>query len=701
MENALLSSRRAPLLPLLCALLAAALLAGGARAGFDAPATLQSTTPQPNSYFGFAVTGGDFNGDGYDEVAVAAPYASVGGLANAGEVNVFAAPSLAPGPTLRQPAPEAEARFGWALAAGDMNGDTLDDVIAGAPYADVGATDGAGRVFIMRGPDFSAVTAIDNPSPETNARFGGALATGDINNDSHLDLVVGAPETPVSGLTRAGKTFVFLGPGFTSYYSLQDPQPEAQAYFGRAVATGDLEGDGDDDVIIGAPDSDVAGGFVDAGQAFVFVAPALGAPSLLQDPEPMSGAFFGRAVTSGDFDDDGDDDVMVGAYGSDVPPHACAGQVFVFAAPSLQFSKMLQEAVPELDAYFGFALTTGDVNSDGYADAVIGAHDADSGGLAATSGGEAYIYLGPALDEFIFFEDPQPERFAFFARSIALADVSGDGRDDFVAGAPWSDVGTSLDAGEAFVFLAEPDADGDMISDAEDNCPSVFNPDQANTLLGPIDNGPVVPGDDVTNPYEDRVGDACDDDADNDLLSDAEEAARGTDPALRDSDGDRVTDGAEVLLSSDPLDAGSRPSCSLPSDADRDCLPAAVEALLGSSDSLKDSDGDGIGDGIEIRGWGTSPMLPDSDGDGCDDDKEIADVNGDAMANGLDYVRVLQRVFAVQDDDPADGDPVPDPDPQVSPAFDLNKDGMMNSLDAVIAALNSSLVEPPSACDCR
>ena len=64
-------------------------------------------------------------------------------------------------------------------------------------------------------------------------------------------------------------------------------------------------------------------------------------------------------------------------------------------------------------------------------------------------------------------------------------------------------------------------------------------------------------------------------------------------------------------------------------------------------------------------------------------------------------MRVLQRVFAVQDDDPADGDPVPDPDPQVSPAFDLNKDGMMNSLDAVLAALNSSLVEPPSACDCR
>jgi hypothetical protein len=90
-----------------------------------------------------------------------------------------------------------------------------------------------------------------------------------------------------------------------------------------------------------------------------------------------------------------------------------------------------------------------------------------------------------------------------------------------------------------------------------------------------------------------------------------------------------------------------------------------------------------------------------SDGDRCDDDKEVADVNGDAVVNTLDYVRILQRVYNVQDDDPSDGNPVPDYDMVVSPAFDVNKDGMMNALDAVLVALNSNLVESPGVCDCR
>ena len=245
------------------------------------------------------------------------------------------------------------------------------------------------------------------------------------------------------------------------------------------------------------------------------------------------------------------------------------------------------------------------------------------------------------------------------------------------------------------------DWDGDGVADDADNCPYVYNPAQTNTNAQTIDNAPVVAGDDVTNPYGDAVGDACDSDDDNDWLDDVDEAAVGADPLDRDSDGDRVLDGAEVLLGSNPLDPDSRPSCAGIVDDDRDCLPAHVEAAFGSSDAIKDTDGDGINDGIEVKGWGTSPVAGDSDGDGCDDDKEIADVNGDAVANALDYVRVAQRVFGVQDDDPDDGDPVPDADMQVSAAFDVNKDGVMSALDPVLAALNSSLVEPAGECDCR
>ncbi|MDI6858851.1 MAG: LamG domain-containing protein, partial [Dehalococcoidia bacterium] len=116
------------------------------------------------------------------------------------------------------------------------------------------------------------------------------------------------------------------------------------------------------------------------------------------------------------------------------------------------------------------------------------------------------------------------------------------------------------------------DADCDGVLDAQDNCVATFNPDQLNSDARPIDNGPVIGGDDITVPNGDGLGDACDDDDDNDWLSDINEATAGTSPLVADTDGDRVLDGAEVILGSDPLDPASKPSCAGIEDNDRDCL---------------------------------------------------------------------------------------------------------------------------------
>jgi hypothetical protein len=292
-------------------------------------------------------------------------------------------------------------------------------------------------------------------------------------------------------------------------------------------------------------------------------------------------------------------------------------------------------------------------------------------------------------------------RLEFVVGVVAGSDADGDGLTDCEE----LTLGTSP---------TNPDTDGDGFKDKPDtsfagvntntnmdNCPLVPNPDQVNTDAKSIDNGPVVAGDDVTVPNGDSLGDACDPDDDNDWLSDADEVSAGTDPHNRDTDGDRVVDGAELLLGSDPLFANVKPSCSGIIDNDRDCLPASVEALLGSSDNLRDTDGDGISDSAEVKGWGTSPAVKNSDGDRCDDDKEIVEINGDGVANALDEARVALRIYNVQDDDPNDGNPIPDLDMQVNPAFDINKDGVMNALDPALVALNSSMVEPANECDCR
>ncbi len=284
---------------------------------------------------------------------------------------------------------------------------------------------------------------------------------------------------------------------------------------------------------------------------------------------------------------------------------------------------------------------------------------------------------------------------------VASVPVSGLGVDVYTATARWDPLQDSAQ----LVVLGLGDSDGDTIIDTLDNCPLVANPDQTNTDAKSIDNGPVVAGDDITVPNGDSLGDACDTDDDNDWFSDAFEAvgcgSGPTNPLLQDTDGDRVVDGAECLLGSNPNNPNSKPSCVGIVDNDRDCLSAEVEAIFGSSDDMRDTDGDGISDGVEVKGWGTSPTVKNSDGDVCDDDKEIVEINGDGVVNALDEARVAQRVNNAQDDDPNDGNPIPDLDMQVNPAFDINKDGVMNALDPALVVLNSNMTEPAEKCDCR
>ncbi len=180
-----------------------------------------------------------------------------------------------------------------------------------------------------------------------------------------------------------------------------------------------------------------------------------------------------------------------------------------------------------------------------------------------------------------------------------------------------------------------------------DNCPLIANPptanglddnadctideanEQVNTDHASFDNGPNVVNCDVTVPMNDSLGDACDEDTDNDWMLNTGTSPLGvpgedagcngsgaTNPLSRDSDGDTVLDGAECLLGTNPNNASSKPSGIPPGDSDRDGLPAAVDALFCDADydgdtlvgdADQDCDNDGLSDGLEVRGWGTSP----------------------------------------------------------------------------------------------
>jgi hypothetical protein len=257
------------------------------------------------------------------------------------------------------------------------------------------------------------------------------------------------------------------------------------------------------------------------------------------------------------------------------------------------------------------------------------------------------------------------------------------------------------------------DYDGDGVPDAVDNCPTYYNPDQKNSDAIPLDNSAQIAGADKTIPNADRLGDACDLDDDNDLLLDIFELVgcgsgrtdprgdvsyddnqngiaappMGTDTAddgpSWDTDGDGVLDGIECALGTDPKDPNSKPRGNPPNDVDRDGLAADVEETMGCSDLDRDTDHDGIPDAAEVKGWGTSCASKDTDNDQCEDWIEIVDINGDGQANALDLARISMATYGY----------VPP-----HPAFDMNKDGVLNTLDDMLATLNSVLIKPHGVC---
>ena len=234
------------------------------------------------------------------------------------------------------------------------------------------------------------------------------------------------------------------------------------------------------------------------------------------------------------------------------------------------------------------------------------------------------------------------------------------------------------------------DSDCDGVPNITDNCPIAANPLQQNADRNFIAlPHPRYGFDDLTRAMSDNLGDACDADADNDGLSNADElqlgptgtshalclsATAATDPMNSDTDGDRVLDGAECALGSNPNDPLSKPILpTLANDTDRDGLSNAFEALIGTDPTKSDTDGDGINDGVEYKAYGTDPLVANSDGDACTDGREVASVNGDTVVNSADLA-IIASGFG-----PSTGS-------NYVLDFDVNKDGVVSSADLAIAA---------------
>ena len=332
------------------------------------------------SKFGHSVAGGgDYNGDGYDDVIVGAPNAGPLGQSFEGCVYVYFGrehsytdETLVISSNLADLTLHGEVQgdqFGWSVAfAGHLNDDDLDDVVVGAPQMDAfGGVGRGGKVYCFFAYDTMGIRPVISAE---NASFthtvgGGNLGysvagVGDVDNDGYDEFIVGAP---LDGYVRDNETRI---PGSVYYYARSRQLVPRLQQLGRfwgsqhngrfgwsVAAAGDVNADGHDDMIVGAPSIDSMRGDPNVGCAYVILGrprsrgyedfdlimwspddPDSLPPGVFQLQGESAYDYFGDSVgIVGDTNADGFDDFIVGAdrqYDPDVPPSR-QGRAYIFA----------------------------------------------------------------------------------------------------------------------------------------------------------------------------------------------------------------------------------------------------------------------------------------------------------------------------------------------------------------------------------
>lgn len=381
-------------------------------------------------------------------------------------------------------------RLGGAVASvADWNDDGVADLAIGAPEHDRAR----GQVFIFTGPFGAGDITTDDATaslagPGDGDAFGYSLAElPDLDGDGTSELAVGAWGDDAGG-SAAGAVTIHPGGGTGAL----DPADVLARYEGERPGqnlgiavrlVGDLNGDGQDDLIVGAPGDDTAG--VGAGVALLFTAVSDGSTqradaAFARIYGTAEGTFMGQAVDGpGDLGGDGIPDLLVAAPGDDTGG-TDAGAFFLLSGP-ITSDRTPSDAE---SAWYGEAAgdqaggsigAPGDVNGDGYADLVVGAPEQDLGGSGA---GLIYILYGPTSGVSTLANADarvvgrQPGDRAGNAVD-ASSDIDGDGAKDILVGA-YIDDSAAINAGAAYLVLGPwsgtsylTEAEGGFIGEAE------------------------------------------------------------------------------------------------------------------------------------------------------------------------------------------------------------------------------------------
>lgn len=392
-----------------------------------------------NNYFGNSLVSGDFNADGKIDLAMGA----FGYSSNTGRVYIFyndgSIPTTAATADVIITGGAVSDRFGFSIASGDFNADSRTDLAVGAN----GYSSYTGRAYIFYNDGSiptTAATADVIITGETASSFGNSLAVGDFNADSKVDLAVGAPGYNAN----IGRVYVFYSEnGFTDTAQKITGEEGFQPGFGFSMAVGDLDDDGKDDLIVGADRHSS-----NTGRAYIFYNDG-SIPNFAEKADVMitgetTSNLFSTALATGDFNYDGRDDLAVGARAAS----SNAGRAYIFYGDG-SFPSAASAAdviiVGEASSYFGISFAAGDFNSDNKTDLAVGAY------INGLSSGRAYIFYNdgsiPATaasaDVII-----TGEASSYFGYAMQAGDFNDDSATDLAIGAYYY----SSNIGRTYIF---------------------------------------------------------------------------------------------------------------------------------------------------------------------------------------------------------------------------------------------------------
>ena len=464
---------------------------------------------------GFAIHCSDINGDGIQDIIIGAPFPEgpVRTRDNLEKVFVFFGRKRPPRVfdlsqadlVLHKPYSPHSARFGQAIASGDLNGDGVNDLILGAPHSSGGEGKfRAGEVYVLFGrkrmsgkKNIEKVANLIITGTEISNETGFAIASGDLNGDGLDDIIIGAPAANRDRKVMAGQTYVIFGrkklprklslsiswdvrltgiDGPNTFIMNWGDSPDRS---GSALATGDINGDGIDDLMIAAPyangpDNKRTG----SGEVYVIY----GGKNIRRNIDlaneadltiwgAVKSAFAGYSLASGDFSGDGIDDIVIGTgsphlparrkwqigaylvFGKKNPPYnldLLKDADLVFKDSEKEESLSLIARKKTVDYYNGYSVALGDLNGDSTQEMILGRL-----GNHKKRGISAFIVSGNQnsrvtnLDEDFDGVILQRNKRDALKKTVAIGDINGDGKNDILIRAPEE----SQQGGQIFVIF--------------------------------------------------------------------------------------------------------------------------------------------------------------------------------------------------------------------------------------------------------